>query len=290
MKFLLIDGTNLLCQMFFGMPARITGKDGRLIHGAWGFIGALIRIIKIVGPTHLLVMFDGEHDNPRGEIDGDYKANRPGFADVPEAENPFSQLPDIYAALDHMGIIHAETAVCEADDVIAAYAIAYNSAAQITISSFDSDFFQLVNDNTTILRYRGDKTALCGEQFILEKFGVSPGRYADFKSLTGDASDNIKGAEKVGVKTAAALLRQFECLESVIKRYDEIQNPSVRESIKRNAERLRKNYRLIKLDGKAGMPFTPDELKYAYNGAKTAEIIKAAGIIPATKTFTSSRA
>ncbi len=32
-KLLIIDGSNLLFQMFFGMPARITGGDGK---GIWG--------------------------------------------------------------------------------------------------------------------------------------------------------------------------------------------------------------------------------------------------------------
>lgn len=35
---------------------------------------------------------------------------------------------------------------------------------------------------------------------INEKFGIEPSQYADFKSLTGDVADNIKGADKVGPK------------------------------------------------------------------------------------------
>jgi DNA polymerase-1 len=61
-------------------------------------------MIKMTDPTHIVVLFDGEHDNPRIELSAEYKANRPNYADVPEEENPFSQLADIYAALDCMGI------------------------------------------------------------------------------------------------------------------------------------------------------------------------------------------
>jgi len=45
-KLLIVDGHNLLFQMFFGMPSRIKNKDGKSIQGTLGFVGALIKIIK----------------------------------------------------------------------------------------------------------------------------------------------------------------------------------------------------------------------------------------------------
>ena len=39
-KLLIIDGSNLLFQMFYGMPSRIVNKDGKAIQGTLGFIGA----------------------------------------------------------------------------------------------------------------------------------------------------------------------------------------------------------------------------------------------------------
>ena len=90
-RLLIIDGSNLLFQMFFGMPARITGSDGKGVWGTLGFTGAVIRMIKMTAPTHIIAIFDGEHENARTETDADYKANRPDFSSVPEDENPFSQ-------------------------------------------------------------------------------------------------------------------------------------------------------------------------------------------------------
>ncbi|MDR1329791.1 MAG: flap endonuclease [Oscillospiraceae bacterium] len=278
MKLLVVDGTNLLFQMFFGMPARITGKDGRLIHGTLGFVGALIKMLKLSGPTHAVVLFDGEHDNPRAELSAEYKANRPVMTDVPEEENPFSQLPDIYDALDCMGISHCEIDIHEADDAAAAYALTYSSETEIIIASMDSDFFQLIGKNVSVLRYRGDKTAMLDGALIQDKLGILPEQYADFKSLTGDNSDNIKGADKIGPKTAAALLRQFGNLETLIERADEIEKPSIRESVKQNAERLRNNYRLIKLDDRATLPYALDKLEYTYDGIKTGEVLGRIGL------------
>ncbi|MDE7277201.1 MAG: flap endonuclease, partial [Lachnospiraceae bacterium] len=205
-RLFLVDGSNLLFQMFFGMPARIINAQGKAIQGTLGFTGALLKMIRMVEPTHLIVLFDGEHENTRSMIDEDYKANRVDYSEVPEEENPFSQMQDVYAALDFLCIRHMETISCEADDLIASYALTFGSKMQVMISSFDSDFFQLITDKVSVLRYRGKNTVIYTPKRIQEKFGIMPEQYADFKSLTGDTADNIKGADKIGQKTAAALV------------------------------------------------------------------------------------
>ncbi|MDE7222979.1 MAG: hypothetical protein K2O34_04265 [Acetatifactor sp.] len=120
-KLLLVDGHNLLFQMFYGMPARIVNREGKAIQGTLGFVGALLKIIRRVQPSHVAVIFDGEHENRRRDILEDYKANRPDYSQVPEEENPFSQLPDVYRALQYLGIPYWETEEYETDDEIAAY-------------------------------------------------------------------------------------------------------------------------------------------------------------------------
>lgn len=277
-KLLIIDGSNLLFQMFFGMPARIINKDGKAIQGTLGFVGALLKIIRKTESTHVAVLFDGEHENNRKELNADYKANRVDYSEVAEAENPFSQLPDIYAALDYLGIKHTETTTCETDDWIAGYAMTYGQEMEIVISSFDSDFFQLITDKVSVLRYRGDKTLICTLSYIEEKFGIDPTQYADFKSLVGDTADNIKGADKVGPKTAALLLEEFGTLEGVIANAENIKKPSIKESIRRNAERLRMNYRLIKLENVVELPFELSALAYQYDGMTTSEVLKGIGL------------
>lgn len=272
MKLLVVDGHNLLFQMFYGMPSRIVNADGKAIQGTLGFMGALIRIIKMAEPTHLLVLFDGEHENPRTALLPEYKANRPDYSDLPEADTPFSQLPDICRALDFMGICHMECTEMEADDVIAAYA--RHSDADVVIVSWDSDFFQLLGERVFILRYRGKNTVLCTPEWLREKYGISPGQYADFKALTGDAADNIKGAEKIGPKTAAKLLFHFGSLEGILGNIQKIERPSWRESIIKSAKRLRLNYRLIHLAGDAPLPFSPEQLVFSYQGHSSTEVLR----------------
>ena len=277
-RLLIVDGSNLLFQMFFGMPARITNSEGKAIQGTLGFVGALLKIIRRTEPTHIAVLFDGEHENQRKELNADYKANRIDYSQVAEEDSPFSQLPDVYTALDYMGIKHAETIQCETDDWIAGYARAYGENIEVIISSFDSDFFQLITENVSVLRYRGDPTTICTPEYIKEKFGILPSRYADFKALVGDTADNIKGADKVGPKTAAKLICEYGNLEGVMAGAVTIQKPSIRESIIRNIDRLKRNYQLIKLEGDAILPFELDELSYVYDGVMTNEVLKGIGI------------
>ena len=247
-RLLLVDGSNLLFQMFYGMPARIVNKDGKAIQGTLGFVGALLKIIRMVEPTHVAVLFDGAAANERIEINADYKANRIDYSEVPEEENPFSQIDDVYRALTFMGIKHAETTACETDDWIAGYALNRDEDTEIVISSFDSDFFQLITEKVSILRYRGDKTVICTPEYIREKFGIGPEQYVEFKSLTGYTADNIRGVDKVGPKTAAALMNEFGTLENLLANAESIKKPSVRASVIQNTERLHKNYQIIKLD------------------------------------------
>ncbi len=277
-KLLVVDGSNLLFQMFYGMPGRITGPDGRSIQGTLGFVGALLKLLRMTEPDYVVVLFDGECTNPRSQIDADYKANRTDYSQMPEEDTPFSQLPDIFAALRCLGLSYRETTDCEADDWMAGYARKYGGEVEVVISSQDSDLFQLIGDHVRILRYRGEKTVLCDSAYIREKLGIEPGQYAAFKSLTGDHSDNIRGVPKVGPKTAAALLRQFGTLEDLLAGAEHISKPSIRASVLANRERIRKNLALIRLDAWAELPFPLEALAYRDAGLTTVQVLKAIGL------------
>lgn len=178
---LLVDGSNLLFQMFFGMPGRIINSQGKAIQGTLGFVGALLKIIRVFEPSHAVVFFDGNHENSRKIIFDEYKTNRIDYNQVPNDKNPYSQINDIYSALDYMRIKYAETTVCEADDLIAG--------------------------------------TLCTPEYIKEKFGITPEQYADFKSLTGDKSDNIKGAES-NLRSQNVLSRLGFTFEAILRKRD----------------------------------------------------------------------
>lgn len=277
-KLLIVDGSNLLFQMFFGMPARIVNAEGKAIQGTLGFVGAVLKIIRRVQPTHLVVLFDGQGENVRSEIDAEYKANRTDYSEVQENKNPYSQLSDVYEALDFLGIKHMETSTYETDDIIAGYALVYGKDYEIVISSFDSDFFQLITENVSVLRYRGEKTIICTPAYIREKFDISPSQYADFKSLVGDPADNIKGIHRIGSKTAAMLLKEYGSLQNVLDNAEKINRASIRDSILSSIERATVNYKLIKLQQVNELPFDLYELEFEDQGIKTNDVLKGIGL------------
>ncbi|MBQ7364815.1 MAG: flap endonuclease [Clostridia bacterium] len=277
-KLLLVDGSNLLFQMFYGMPARIVNEDGIAIHGVIGFVGALLKIIRMTAPTHIAVWFDGESTNERYALDRDYKANRPDYGDCPEEEQPFSQLPYIKTALDCLGILHKETEHCEVDDWMAAYVSTYGCEIDTVIASFDSDFFQLVSNRVSILRYRGDATTLVTPETVYEKFGITPMQYADFKALVGDKADNIKGIDGIGVKTAARLLQSYGTLDGVLKAIDKITPARLQNALREGIDRVTLNRKLITLTGSTPLPHPIEALAYQNRNLTTTEVLKTIGL------------
>ena len=129
-----------------------------------------------------------------------------------------------------------------------------------------------------VLRYRGANTVICTPDYIKGKFCIEPDQYADFKSFTGDTSDNIKGADKVGPKTAAYLLNKFGHLENILANAENIEKTSIKASIVRNAEILRTNYKIIKLDNTASLPFDLNDMAYDFTEITTNEVLKGIGL------------
>jgi DNA polymerase-1 len=82
--------------------------------------------------------------------------------------------------------------------------------------------FQLVNDRVYVLtpQIGFSKSLLYGAKEVQEKLGIPPDKVADFKALSGDASDNYEGIRKIGPKTAVKLIEQYGSVENMSERFD----------------------------------------------------------------------
>jgi DNA polymerase I len=67
------------------------------------------------------------------------------------------------------------------------------------------------------------------------KMGIRPDQVAAFKGLSGDSSDNLKGVDGIGPKTASTLLQKYQTLEGIYEHLDKIR-PSIREKLERDRE------------------------------------------------------
>ena len=119
---------------------------------------------------------------------------------------------------------------------------------------------------------------LCGREWLREKYGIEADQYAAFKSLTGDAADNIRGIPGVGPKTAAALLRQFGSLETLLEQAQSIERAAIREAVLQNRERLRLNHLLICLRAGETLPFTKAEIAWQDPGYSSTQVLKLTGL------------
>ena len=261
-RLLIVDGHNLLFQMFFGMPARIYGKEHKPIHAVIGFVGALLKIIRLVEPSHVIVLFDSEVGSNRGALNLEYKANRIDYTQVADEDNPFLQLADIMKALNYMNIKYHEAAGCEADDIVASYIKKYRESIKICVASKDTDFLQFVDDNVSIMIYRGKDSFSYDRERVLERFGVKPELFADYKALMGDQADNIKGVPRIGPKTAAKLLKRYNGIEELLANTDSIEPQHIRDSIEAHRSKILCNMELIQLKGEENLPFGLQELRY----------------------------
>jgi DNA polymerase I len=57
---------------------------------------------------------------------------------------------------------------------------------------------------------------------------VEPGKVVEVMGLMGDGVDNIPGVKGIGEKTAIALIEQFETLENLYNRLDEVDTLTLR--------------------------------------------------------------
>ncbi|MFV2198724.1 5'-3' exonuclease [Nocardiopsis sp. LOL_012] len=204
---LLVDGHHLLYRCHFGFPARITSRDGtRDLTGVFGFLALLRKAHSAHAADHqTVVVFDGEHGSTaRAQADPAYKANR---ADADHS--PIQSLPDTKRGLDLAGVPWTEIDTAEGDDVIATLTTgAVQADRPVLVMSGDRDLLQLLDQPRT----RVLNTAATAERQItaaadvLDRFGVLPRQWPDYRALTGDPSDNIPGVRGVGPVTARRLL------------------------------------------------------------------------------------
>ena len=120
--------------------------------------------------------------------------------------------------LTALGIPIIGAARHEADDVIGT--LASHASIPVDIITGDRDLFQLVDDSRHVrVIYTGrgmSRLEILTDADLTEKTGVTPGQYADFAALRGDASDGLPGVAGVGEKTAATLLASWGDLDGIV--------------------------------------------------------------------------
>ncbi len=243
----LIDGSAVFYRAYFAFIRNpLINSKGENTSATYGFINSLLKIIKDEGPDYLAIAWDTPQPTFRHAKYEEYKSTR---AKMPE--ELVAQIPRIREAADALNIAHFELEGYEADDVIGTLAKkAEQEGMDVWCVTGDKDYFQLVTDRIKIYNPQpGSKEALkMGREEVKEKFGVYPERVMDKLALMGDSSDNIPGIPGIGTKTADSLLAQFETLDGVLEKHDEIKAKGVRKKVAENKESARLSRELVIID------------------------------------------
>jgi len=227
---ILVDGSSYLFRAFHALPP-LTNSKGQPTGAVYGVINMLNKLVAEYKPEHIAVVFDAKGKTFRNDMYPEYKAHRPPMPD--ELKNQIAALHEIIRAQGYPIIIVDGV---EADDVIGTYAKqASKQKLETLISTGDKDLAQLVNPHVTLINTMNN--VVLDEAGVVEKFDVPPDTIIDYLALMGDTSDNIPGVPKVGPKTAAKWLKQYETLDNLIAHADEIKG-KVGDSLRENLDQL----------------------------------------------------
>ena len=227
---ILVDGSSFLFRAYHAIPP-LTNAKGEPTNAIYGVSNMLRKLLTDYNPTHVAIVFDSKTKTFRHELSPVYKANR---TEMPSDLG--CQIKPLHALIRAMGIPLISASGVEADDVLGVLACyAKTQGHHVIIATSDKDMAQLVNEHIT-LEDTMSKTKLTVDG-VFEKFGVRPDQIADYLALVGDSSDNIAGVPKVGAKTAAKWLAQYDTLDNLVAHADEITG-KVGENLRDNLEQL----------------------------------------------------
>ena len=263
MKLLLIDGHYYVYRSFFAIP-NLSNSKGEPTNAIFGFTKTLRLMVKHLQPELGAVFWDEGMPERRVKLQPAYKETR---KEMPKPMIP--QLDFIQKLTPLLGFRNISIPNTEADDLMGCYAIAACKRPQmeVVLATNDKDLYQLVGPCVRVyttakadLASPKDAFALLGEDQVTAKWEVQPNLIGDVLALAGDSVDNIPGVG-LGRKTAAALIREFDGLDSLLANIDKVKNARTREKLMNSRDQVLENRKMVDLDCDLELPVPIDELR-----------------------------
>lgn len=256
-KFIIIDGNGLAYRAFYALPPLKTSR-GEPMNAVYGFTNMLYQIIEEEKPDFLAVAFDKSKPTKRIEQFDEYKAHRQKMPEELQKQFPF--IEEVVNTLK-ISIFWKEG--YEADDCIATLTENAEKAGLFTkIYSGDLDMLQLVSPNTRVVTTRRGISDLVvyDHEMVRKRYGINPPQLVDYKALAGDSSDHIPGIPGIGEASASKLLNQFDRIETMYEKPDDIPSRWKKQIIE-NKEQAFLSKKLASLDKDLDLNFTWEDLK-----------------------------
>jgi 5'-3' exonuclease len=263
MKLLLIDGHYYVYRSFFAIP-NLSNSKGEPTNAIFGFTKTLRLMVKHLQPELGAVFWDQGMPERRVKLQPAYKETR---KEMPKPMVP--QLDFIQKLTPLLGFQNISLPNTEADDLMGCYAIAACKRPQmeVVLATNDKDLYQLVGPCVKVytttkadLASPKDAFALLSEDQVTAKWEVQPNLIGDVLALAGDSVDNIPGVG-LGRKTAAALIREFGGLDSLLANIDKVKSARTREKLMNSRDQVLENRKMVDLDCHLELPVPIDELR-----------------------------
>jgi DNA polymerase-1 len=221
-------------------------------------------MVKHLQPELGAVFWDEGMPEHRVKLQPAYKETR---KEMPKPMVPQLQfIQETLTAL--LGFRNISLPNTEADDLMGCYAIAAcrQPGMEVVLATNDKDLYQLVGPCVRVyttakadLASPKDAFALLSEEQVGAKWEVPPNLIGDVLALAGDSVDNIPGIG-VGRKTAAALIREFGGLDSLLANIDKVKSARTREKLMNSREQILENRKMVDLDCHLELPVPIDQL------------------------------
>jgi len=252
-RLVLVDGSSFLFRAFHAVPP-LSNDQGQPTNAIYGVTNMLKRLLADEKTPYVAVVFDAPGKTFRHQLYREYKANRP-----PMPNELKVQIAPLFEVIRAMGLPLIIESDVEADDVIGTLTyLAQAQGFQVVISTGDKDMAQLVNDQVSLVNTMTNK--VMDIQGVQDKFGVLPEQIIDYLALMGDTVDNIPGVPKVGPKTAAKWLNEFQTLEQVMASAESIKG-KVGENLRASLDQLQLSKTLTTIKCDLQLSYVMDDLK-----------------------------
>src|SRR6185312_6465304 len=239
-------------RAFHALPP-LTNSRGEPTGAVYGVLNMLLKFLKDYQPRRMAVVFDASGRTFRDELFAEYKAHR-----IPMPNDLRAQIEPLLSILRAQGLPILRIEGVEADDVIGTLACrAAKAGKSVLISTGDKDMAQLVDGSITLVNTMTN--SVLDRAGVKAKFDVFPEQIIDYLSLVGDSSDNIPGIDKVGPKTAAKWLNQYETLDKLVANAEQISG-KVGENLRAGLKTLELSKKLATIHVDLDLPLEHDQL------------------------------
>lgn len=264
----LVDGNALMWRAAYGMGPANNGV-------VTGFLNLLSDVLETTQPERLVVFYDEGKSRWRTLCYPEYKQDRTEKRDKSEVdvEEVFAQIREARKILKSLGVSQLCVKGVEADDLMSWFSEYFyeEKLDNVVIVSSDKDLWQLVkcSGDKQVIVYDPMKKVWVNSEFVKEFLGILPNQVRDYKSLSGDPSDNITGAKGVGPKTAVSVLAEWGNVPNLFTEVvaKELKKKKSTDKILFYSDEVESAYRVV------GIP-SLSEAKFAINGEEFANIAK----------------